>query len=440
MPESTAAEPHQLDTIAPGHPRRETYLAWLREITARPTAAGHEARVLEWVHAWLGERPDLAARTDAHGNVEVRFAGVTPGDDDRPVYFTAHLDHPAFVCCGSANDANALLEFRGGVMAEYFEQARVEAFPAGATGAGDGVRGVLTGQVWDPKSRDEETDSGGGATRGGVGGLFPVYTFLPDEPERLAELQPGDVARWELPEPEVIDDEFGGIFHTHACDDLAALAAALAALEELRLARAEGHATADVRVLLTLAEEIGFVGAIGACEDRFMPAGSRIIALENSRSFPDSPIHGGPIVRVGDRISVFSPELTAAVSEVARGIAGRDAQPRAQEKDFKDGWKWQRKLMAGGACEASVFCAYGYEATCVCLPLGNYHNMASLAEVQAGTFEGTPRVGREHIGVDDFFGMVDLLAACGQRLGDRPGFRQRVEKLWEERRWVLEQD
>lgn len=441
MPESSpAVEKQSIPIVTPNHPRRETYLCWLREITALPTAAGHEQRVLDWVHAWLSERPDLASRTDAHGNVEIRYADVAPHDTDRPIYFTAHLDHPAFVCCGSANDANALLEFRGGVMAEYFEQARVVAYPGGSSGQGDAIPGMLTGQVWDPKSRDEETDSGGGATQGGIGGLFPVYTFLPDEPERLAELSAGDVARWELPEPGIIDDEFGGIFHTHACDDLAALAAALAALEELRLARAEGLATADVRVLLTLAEEIGFVGAIGTCEDRFMPAGARVIALENSRSFPDSPIHGGPIVRVGDRISVFSPELTSAVSEVAKGIAGRDAQPRAQEKEFADGWKWQRKLMAGGACEASVFCAYGYEATCVCLPLGNYHNMASLAEVQAGTFEGTPRVGREHIGVDDFFGMVDLLAACGVRLGDKPGFRQRVEKLWDERRWVLAGD
>jgi hypothetical protein len=169
-----------------------------------------------------------------------------------------------------------------------------------------------------------------------------------------------------------------------------------------------------------------------------MPTGSRVIALENSRSFPaESPIHGGPIVRVGDRISVFSPELTSAISEVAKGLAGRDATPKASEKQFTGGWKWQRKLMAGGACEASVYCAYGYESTCVCLPLGNYHNMANLAEVQAGTFEGQPRVGREHIGLDDFFGMVDLLAACGVGLDDRPSFRQRVGKLWTQRKWVV---
>jgi len=446
-PAETAAPPAPaISKIDAGHPRRAMYLDWLREVTGRPTAAGHEGCVLGWVNAWLSERPDLTTRTDPHGNVEIRFADVTPTDADRPVYFTAHLDHPAFVCCGE-HEGNPALEFRGGVMAEYFLDGRVVVCPAGGTGPGEAVAGTLRGQAWDPKQRDTETDSGGTATpssdRGGVGGLFPVYTFEPDDASKAAALTPGDVGVWELPAPEVIDDEFGGIFYTNACDDLAALAGALAALEELRLARAGGKAAGgggvgDVRVLLTRAEEIGFVGAIGACEGCFMPRGSRVIALENSRSFPaDSPIHGGPIVRVGDRISVFSPELTSAISEVAKGLAGRDATPRASEKQHEGGWKWQRKLMAGGACEASVYCAYGYESTCVCLPLGNYHNMANLAEVQAGTFEGPPRVGREHIGLDDFFGMVDLLAACGLSLDDRPSFRERVSKLWAERKWVV---
>jgi endoglucanase len=94
--------------------------------------------------------------------------------------------------------------------------------------------------------------------------------------------------------------------------------------------------------------------------------------------------------------------------------------------------------MAGGACEASVFCAYGYSSTCVCLPLGNYHNMANLGEVQAGTYEGTPRVGSEHIGVDDFHGMVDLLIGCGRDLPATGGFSERLEKLWAERRFVLD--
>ena len=123
---------------------------------------------------------------------------------------------------------------------------------------------------------------------------------------------------------------------------------------------------------------------------------------------------------------------------MAKGLAGQDAMPRATEHAPGAGWRWQRKLMAGGACEASVFCRLGYEATCVCLPLGNYHNMADLAAVQAGTNEARPRVGREFIGIDDYLGMIDLLAACGLGLPETPSFAERVEKLWDERKFVLD--
>ena len=70
-----------------------------------------------------------------------------------------------------------------------------------------------------------------------------------------APLIPGDLGTWDLPDASVDED---GLVHTPACDDLAALSAALEALDEL--------ASADhVRLLLTRAEEVGFVGATAAC-------------------------------------------------------------------------------------------------------------------------------------------------------------------------------
>lgn len=399
--------------------RRAAHLGWLKEVTAIPTAAGREGRVLAWIDRWLADRDGVAVRRDAHGNVELRLAAA-PGSD-APVYFTAHLDHPAFVVDEVLSPTALVLGFRGGVMADYFPGARVRVHAdAGPT------PGVLTGEHNPGPEPWKETDER----------PFRQWLCETDGPHGAA---PGVVATWDLPRPEVVDDEFGGILYTDACDDLAAVAGALAAFDELRLALEAGEAVGDVRVLFTRAEEIGFIGAIGAARDGFMPKAARVIALENSRSFPESPIHGGPIVRVGDRVSVFSPELTAAVAKVAESIAGGPAVPLASQKQSEmPRWRWQRKLMAGGACEASVFCAYGYTATCVCLPLGNYHNMVDLAEVQAGAFSGTPRVGREYIGLDDFRGMVDLLIGCGRDLPATTGFGERLEKLWAGRRFVLD--
>ncbi|MEM1183949.1 MAG: hypothetical protein AAGI53_03000 [Planctomycetota bacterium] len=387
--------------------RRDEHHRWLSEVTVLPTAAGYEDEVLAWVDRWLEGREGITRRADPHGNVELSVG--TPSD--APVYFTAHLDHPAFVVERVVAPSVLELAFRGGVMEAYFEDAAVLVHvPSGP------VKGKVTG-------RGDQSE--------------PFKSWM-CELASDADVPAGTIATWDFPEPSVETMDGGAgeteVFFTNACDDLAALVAALCALDELRLA----GSSADVRVLLTRAEEIGFIGAIGASRDGFMPKDARIIALETSRSFPhDSPIGGGPIVRVGDRVSVFSPTLTSAVAKVAERLAGKSDHPLAIEKDAKLNWRWQRKLMPGGACEASVFCAYGYESTCVCLPLGNYHNMADLTAVQAGTNETPPKVGREHVALCDFRGMVDLLIGCGQDLPADGGFKDRVEKLWDDRKFVV---
>jgi len=393
---------------------REAHHGWLMELTQIPTAAGHEGRVVAWIRAWVAERPELELKEDPSGNLVVSVrpgavaAAIGPGAAGPPVYITAHLDHPAFVVERVIGPGTVQLEFRGGVMEEYFDQARVVIHGRG----GAECRGTLSGRV-----------AGAGA--------FASYTA---ELDGAADVAVGDVATWELPPARIAD----GLLHTNACDDLAAAAAALAAYDVLLAAwRAQPDlGRRDVRLLLTRAEEVGFIGAIAACREGTIPAGARVIALENSRSFDDSPIGAGPIVRVGDRMSIFSPGLTAAIAKRAEELAG-GAAPTAMEKIPNRAWKWQRKLMAGGACEATVFCAYGYEATCVCLPLGNYHNMADLTAVQAKTNTANPVVGPEFISIADFDGLVDLLVACGERLPGAESVRERIDKLWAERAFVL---
>ena len=395
--------------------RKQIHQDWLLQVTQIPTAAGRESRVIAWIDSWINQRPYLSRHADPHGNLEVRIKDAI--ESDHPIYFTAHLDHPAFVIEQVVDETNLVLSFRGGVMSDYFQDAKVRVH------VGDSY---TMATIVGPDEPAPENNPN----------VFKQFRSKSASPHGASV---GDIATWDLPDAKIVDDEFGGIIYTNACDDLAAVAAALSAIDELALLKKSGVDVGDVRVLFTRAEEVGFIGAIGASKDGFMPKGSRIIALENSRAFLDSPIHGGPIVRVGDRISIFSPELTGAVSKVAERIAGGPAAPTASQKMSEmPSWKWQRKLMAGGACEASVYCAYGYCATCVCLPLGNYHNMAKLDEAQAGTHEGTPRVGCEYVGLDDYAGMIDLLVGCGIDLPSSPGFIERIEKLWDNTRFVLE--
>ncbi len=382
------------------------HLRWLHEVTPLPTAAGREGAVIAWMNRWLAERPDLVCTTDSAGNLHIAFRSH-PKDpvSGPPVYFTAHMDHPAFVIERVIAPSVVQMSFRGGVMDEYFVEAPVVLHTKSGT-----HRGRLAGTVEH------------------VPGPFKHY--LAEFERKVPDAAVGDVAVWDVGAPSVEGD----LFHTLACDDLSALVAAVAAMDVLR---ADGPRH-DVRLLLTRAEEVGFIGAIAAARDTTMEPGSRVIALENSRSFPESPIGGGPIVRVGDRMSVFSPALTDAVAKRAEEIAGGASSVTASQKLAElSKWRWQRKLMAGGACEASVYCALGYECTCVCLPLGNYHNMADLENVQAGTNTTPPRVAREVNSVCDFHGLVDLLVACGRKLPAGGALTDRFDRLWGERAFVL---
>jgi endoglucanase len=227
------------------------------------------------------------------------------------------------------------------------------------------------------------------------------------------DAEPGDLLTWDVGAAKIRD----GRLHAPACDDLAAAAAMFVAFGELLKKRKDPP---DVRLLCTRGEEVGFIGAIGACKSGLIPKNARLIALENSKSFAESPIGGGPIVRVGDRTSTFDPDLTHRVAQVAQALMARD-----------ESFCWQRKLMTGGTCEASAFQALGYTATCVCLPLGNYHNMN----------EDHGRIEPETIAMDDYHGLVRLLVELGRTLDDpdaTPPLADRLERLFAERCSLLE--
>lgn len=392
------------------HQPTQSDIDMMLKLTATPTAAGREGRVVSFINDWLNSRDDIEMTADPSGNLTVIFK--EPSDDAPPVYFTAHLDHPAFVVERVIAPATLELAFRGGVMDDYFNDARIEVITADDRS--------LPGTILEKTEPTSES---------------PYKHYICELDDPADDITTNDIARWLLPKAEIID----GQLHTVACDDLAAAACAMIAFDNIREERKAGKHKADVRLLFTRAEEVGFIGALAAVRHNTIPQNAKVIALENSRAFPEAPIGGGPIVRVGDRLTIFSPRLTDDIARIAESIAGGPATPTASQKQSDlPTWKWQRKLMAGGACEATVFCHAGLDATCVCLPLGNYHNMANLDEAQAGTLKD-PKPGREHISLADAQGMIDLLTACGSQLASPPASKtsQRLDDLWESRKDIL---
>jgi putative aminopeptidase FrvX len=380
---------------------RKAHEKLLLEVTSLPTAAGREDRVIAVIERWVAARTKrVVLARDRYGNLTIAQHGFLAAcaRGAKPVMITAHLDHPAFVVTAVRTNGKSVeldLEFRGGVHDPYFNGAMLEVFDRD------------TKKSFDAKiiSLDAKTDP---ATK-------PFKTVVAKFVKSSAakSIATGSIARWKFPKAQVKK----GVVYTHACDDLSAVAAALAAFDHI----SRDTTLAHVALLFTRSEEIGFIGAIGAARDGTVPKGARLICLENSRSFPhDSPIGAGPIVRVGDRLSVFTPELTNRIGDIAA----------AHAKD-NPAFKFQRKLMPGGACEATAFAAYGIASTCVCLPLGNYHNMEEIDAVLAGTKKA--RVGREFISANDYHWLVELLEVVARRLDDEKivaGHRALMEALW----------
>ncbi len=359
---------------------KQVALRHLLEITQIPTGAGREAQVIAHVRAWA-KRRKLRVEADDFGNLTVRRKLARP--EAKPLYFTAHLDHPAFVVETVEGPKTLLARFRGGVGDGYFVGGRVGfSRPLGRIVALIETRAQAAAQ--NPHA---------------------------DQLVRVKFSQPharkvGDLLPWHLPKSQIKK----GLLRAPACDDLAAVAAAISAYERLL----ENPKTmGDVRLFFTLAEEVGFIGAIGACKAKTLPKDALLINLENSKAQPEAPIGQGPIVRVGDRISVFDPALTFAVGQVAENLA-------KEKPDFK----WQRKLMPGGACESTAFALWNYRAAALCLPLGNYHNQDEAKE----------KIAPEFIALADYLGLVELLVALGRKLKTTPGtagLKERLEERFE---------
>ena len=101
-----------------------------------------------------------------------------------------------------------------------------------------------------------------------------------------------------------------------AIDDLAGAAVALCVLDSLV------HQRASVRlgVLLTRAEEVGFVGMLAALDAGFLPRRALYINIECSSVAAGAVLGAGPILRVGDRLWVFDPDISGGSGCASRRI------------------------------------------------------------------------------------------------------------------------
>ncbi|MCS7049838.1 MAG: hypothetical protein NZ483_11180 [Verrucomicrobiae bacterium] len=332
-------------------------LALARELLSLPTAPYHEHEVRAAVEARL-QKLSLRPQRDKAGNVMVR---CPPGSRSRcPLVLMAHMDHPGFEVVGPQR-----LEFLGHVPREMFRGARVRI---------DGVeRPVRVKKVLRQLTHGWLVET--------VEDSLPV----------------GAMGVWDLPTVRAR----GGQMRARGIDDVLGVVVVLAVLEEAVRRRLRG----PVWGLLTRAEEVGFHGAALAAQNGELPRDAVVISIEMSRERPWARCGQGPVVRVGDRLTVFDRDVVWYLGEVAR----------------REKISVQRTLMDGGTCEASALAAWGYRVGGVCMPLRCYHNIGR-----------GQRPAMESVAIADLLGLVRLLVAAVKHWPpaqhEMTGWRERVQQ------------
>ncbi len=327
----------------------------LQRLLSLPTAPFHEHFVSSFLCDEL-ESAGLDFQLDSHGNI---LAG--DGGEENSVACVAHMDHPGFEIVGVRGD-RVEAEWFGGVGTNYFVKARMVIYDQ-VTGAVR-ARGVVE-KIWQgAQGRVEKLALRvkGGATE-------------------------GDFGTWDL----VPFRRRGKLIHTKGADDLVGCAVILAALKELK----ERGIRHGVRAVFTRAEEQGFIGTLGMVYGGLLPASARIISIETSKALPGVVLGGGPVIRLGDRTSMFHHQMVIFMDHVARELQKRDRR-----------FLYQRRVMDGGTCEATPYQLEGHVTGGVAVPLRNYHN------------QGKRRVAPEGVHLDDVQGAVRFLVELVLRIGE----------------------
>lgn len=345
----------------------------LTQLLSRPTAPFREQQVLGYAQSLL-QRAHIPHFVDPAGNLVVGCASPAayrallrqPGKE--PVrLFIAHMDHPGFHGERWLSSGRLLVKWHGGSPVKHLRGSRVWlADDNGVVAEGRIERARLL------------------PSRHAIDSAEVRLVRPPAEPCPATELYGG--FRFRAPVWRS-----GKRLYTQVADDLVGVFAVLATA--LALNSGKKRARPPFLGLLTRGEEVGFVGAIAHFELGWLERARRpvvAISLETSRTLPNAFIGKGPVVRLGDRRTVFDPGCLHILSQVA-------------EQELPG--KHQRRVMDGGTCEATAAIAWGLPAIGISVPLGNYHNQG----LEGGPdCTGPDGPAPEFVHLDDIDGLLKL--------------------------------
>lgn len=319
------------------------HLRLLKDILQQPAAPFRELHVAQCVSKHL-HQANVPHFYDPIGNLVIgigskaEYKQILRKRNKEPVrVFIAHMDHPGFHGTRWLNKNSLAIKWHGGSPVKHLTGSKVWL----ADDNGLVAEGQLS-NVTLLKSKlaidtavvrfKKETDSIGNIK---AKKLFGGFTFRSHS--------------WVS----------GKRLYTRAADDLVGVFCIVSTAMDIFRRQQRNNSFIG---LLTRAEEVGFVGAVKHLELGWLKAAKRpvvCVSLEASRHLPGARIGKGPVVRLGDRRTPFDSGALQVLSDLALKILPQ---------------RHQRRLMDGGACEATATTAWGLPTVGITLPLGNYHN------------------------------------------------------------------
>jgi len=348
----------------------------IQRVLTQPTAPYYETHVANEIRFFCNLE-GVKVEEDTFGNLLVVLRPKGKSKPKGKLGFVAHMDHPGFEIV-SVKGRRAVAQWRGGVWRSYFKNAQVVVHDNGP------VKGkVLRTQPMGADKNRVET-----------------MELMLERPVSV-----GAFGQWDL----VPFKMEGSLIHTRGADDLCSVGVQLALLKELL----KVGFSSEVWLIFTRAEEIGFGGALAMLDAKILPKDLPLISLETSKTLPGATQGDGPVIRLGDRMTTFSPELLLFMENRARKL-----------KEKNPAFRYQRRIMDGGMCEASAFLAYGHETAGIAFPLGNYHNMGEDAK-------GKPQLKAETVHLKDLLFGIDLMIDLCQNFAEfgtaLPGLKKRLQ-------------
>ncbi len=376
-------------------------LPLLKKILSQPTAPFREKHVIETITD-LFRKKNIPHFQDPIGNIVVGATSKkeylklirTPSKKPLP-FFIAHMDHPGFHGVKWLGPNQLAIKWLGGSPTQALLGSKVWiANKEGYVGHGILTKATLFSTTLNvSKSIDK--------------GVVKV-TFL------------GQANSTQIPARSLFGGfgfrspvwQEGQLLYTKSADDLVGSFA----ITTLALKHLSRKNRTPFLGLLTRAEEIGFIGAIGHFELGWLSKAKRkilCVSLETSRTLPGAVIGKGPVIRLGDRYTVFDATSLRAFLDLAK-------------KNLRDGF--QKRVMDGGTCEGTVAMAYGFRTVGISVPLGNYHNQ----NLEGGPDSSRKRFGPapEFVHLADVKGLLSLCEALAtSKTGSETAWRKTIDEF-----------